>query len=168
VVAEIVVLAAPGSGTAETLQRRRCRGARRRIHGTKPTILMPEAPAALKERIRSGPKIARWKFHGARICARPAQVGCPDCDRLFDPAAAAASLVCRLNLRGLARRGDSVESGAISSRGALGVNERAVALRGHLPRLSCSRDGCRDIGSVRVGSQGGMLSIVAALKKMEL
>jgi transposase len=47
-----------------------------RIHnGTKPTILTPEALAALKERIKtppddgglwSGPKIARWlaKFHG--------------------------------------------------------------------------------------------------------
>ena len=49
-----------------------------RIHnGTKPTILTPEALAALKERIKappddgglwSGPKIARWlaKFHGVR------------------------------------------------------------------------------------------------------
>src|SRR6516164_6501431 len=49
-----------------------------RVHnGTKPTILTPEALAALKERIKtppddgglwSGPKIARWlaKFHGVR------------------------------------------------------------------------------------------------------
>src|SRR6516164_3412259 len=49
-----------------------------RIHnGTKPTILTPEALAALKERIKtppddgglwSGPKIARWlaKFHGVQ------------------------------------------------------------------------------------------------------
>ena len=50
----------------------------RRIHnGTKPTILTPEALAALKERIKTppedgglwtGPKIARWlaKFHGLK------------------------------------------------------------------------------------------------------
>ena len=49
-----------------------------RVHnGTKPTILTPEALAALKERIKTppddrglwtGPKIARWlaKFHGVR------------------------------------------------------------------------------------------------------
>ena len=50
-----------------------------RVHnGTKPTILTPEALAALKERIKmppddgglwSGPKIARWlaKFHGVQV-----------------------------------------------------------------------------------------------------
>ena len=61
------------------------------IHnGTKPTILTPEALAALKQRIKmppddgglwTGPKIARWlaKFHGFQSVH----------DQLFDPAAAA-------------------------------------------------------------------------------
>jgi transposase len=52
-------------------------GDQRVYNGTKPTILTPEALAAVKERIKtppddgglwSGPKIARWlaKFHGVR------------------------------------------------------------------------------------------------------
>jgi winged helix-turn-helix protein len=59
------------------LAHRRARLDQRIHNGTKPTILTPEALAALKERIKtppedgrlwSGPKIARWlaKFHGVR------------------------------------------------------------------------------------------------------
>jgi len=55
-----------------------------RVHnGTEPTILTPEALAALKERLKtapddggqwSGPKIARWlaAFHGSRRCTTSA------------------------------------------------------------------------------------------------
>ena len=77
-------------------------GDQRVDNGTKPTILTPDALAALKERIKTppddgglwtGPKIARWlaKFHGLKARARSARLGRAHRDRLFDPAAAATA-----------------------------------------------------------------------------
>ena len=80
-------------------------GDQRAHNGTEPTILTPEALAALKERLKTppddggqwtGPKIARWlaDFHGLEVGARPARLGCACGDRLVDPAAAAATSAC--------------------------------------------------------------------------
>ena len=80
-------------------------GDQRAHNGTEPTILTPEALAALKERLQtppddggqwSGPKIARWlaELPRAQGGARPARLGCAGRDRLLDPAAAAAAPAC--------------------------------------------------------------------------
>jgi hypothetical protein len=73
-------------------------GDQRAHNGTESKILTPEALAALRERLKSPPndggvdgaedRTLAGRLPRAQVGARPARLGCSDCDRLVDPAAA--------------------------------------------------------------------------------
>jgi transposase len=78
-----------------------CLGDQRAHNGTEPTIVTPQAVAALKERIKtppddggqwSGPKVARWlaTFNTLKSVHDQRGWGCARRDWVFDPEAAAA------------------------------------------------------------------------------
>src|SRR6516164_7812557 len=101
-VAEILSFAL-GSSAAQALQRERCRGARRPTRPQRNQADHPDARGAGGSQGEDQGATGRWRaLVGAQDCAlacevprgairpRPARMGCPDRDRLFDPAAAAA------------------------------------------------------------------------------